>query len=162
MTKGVKEMTKEARYIIDYLQNRRTKMPGFSGVTLSLLDEIKAEFCTIFCGEGFTLEGNQLELNHSGIELLENYFDYSVGDHAVTIENNVIVIGCKVFTVAFAKKLVKLYKDGVRTDNDSYSVQVKNINILAEASSKNIVITHDGFTCEGHTVSCDEVEKWIY
>lgn len=147
--------------IMDYLQNKRTEMNGFDHRTMILLDEIKDEYCTIFCGKDSELNGSQLTLNHHGIELLTNYFNFKVGIHTVTIKNNMLSIGCRSFNIDFIKELIILYKDGVRTDNDTYSVRVKDIKILYKTHEHGIIITEKGFICESREVAIETVEKWL-
>lgn len=152
-------MTKDARDLMDYLQNKIPKIkPNISShAMISLIDEIKDEFCTLFCGKGFKLDGNQLEINRSGIELLQNYF--GVGGHKIEINNDEVKIGCKTFSFAFLREIIKLHKDDIRID-DAW-VHNKHINIFFEANKLGVRITDAGFKCEEYEIAIETVEGWI-
>lgn len=154
-------MTKDD--IMDYLQNRKTKeeKDDFSLCMMELLDAIKSEYCTLFVGRDSILEGNQLTLNKSGVELLQNYFNNRVGEHAVIIKNDTLSIGCQNFKIDFIRELIRLQKDGVRTGNNDYLIRIGNIKMVQEAIVLGINITHSGFECKGYDVSIKTVEGWL-
>lgn len=126
------------------------------------LDEIKDECIVLYWGKDRELiDGDKLKLSAAGIKVFNRLKNDRVGEHEVIVRGDMLSIGCQNFKIDFIRKLIRLQKDGVRTDNASYSVQVKNINILADASTANIVLTHSGFKYEEYEISRETVERWI-
>lgn len=157
-------MTKKETMILDYLQGTVTRYIAGRYLSTYLLNEIeniRSEVLVLYFDRSMTIEDGAIVLNDKDIELTRAYLYHQVGEYEVQVGGGEIQIGCKVFTVNFAKKLVILQKDGVRTDNDTYSVRVKDIEILYKAHELGIIITHNGFTCDAHEVTCEEVEEWI-
>lgn len=154
-------MKKKETAILDYLQGNISRYEAGRFLSSYLLDDIeniRSEVLILHFDRDMTVEDGAISLNKKDLELVHAFLYHRVGKYDVRVGDGEIEIGCKAFTVDFAKKLIVLHKDGVRTDN---LVRMKDIKILYEVHRLGIEITHDGFTCEGYNVTCKEVEEWI-